>query len=66
MSLSDEFGLKNEYYVIKKYCPAVRSNVVMKVAHDHNHTEYCTNREECQKTGGCQNSYMSRNDIVEM
>lgn len=56
MNLSDE--LNNEYYVIKKYCPAVRSNVIMKVAHDHNHTEFCTQNGECEKTGGCQNTYM--------
>ena len=48
---------ENEYEVRKKYCPALRKNVIVKVGFGTNRREECTERQFCDRQGGCANPY---------
>lgn len=53
---------ENEYEIRKKYCPAQRKNVIVKVYHGAMDNEECTEQSLCQTTGGCRNEYLHTSD----
>lgn len=52
------FVNENEYDIRKKYCPALRKNVIVKVYYGKNPPEECTEAEHCRERGGCRNEYL--------
>lgn len=52
----------NEYEIRKKYCPAQRKNIIVKVFYGKTTCEECLERSECDKTGGCRNEYLHSSD----
>ena len=51
---------ENEYEVRKKYCPALRKNVIVKVRFGESGKEECTEQGNCDRRGGCANPYFQR------
>ena len=53
---------KKNYEIRKKYCPAMRQNVIFKVFEtDDIKKEECINMKICGENGGCKNSYININ-----
>ena len=44
----------HDYSIKKKYCPALRQNVVFKVENNAEHKEYCMNSQYCQVNDNCE------------
>ena len=44
----------HDYSIKKKYCPALRQNVVFKVENNAEHKEYCMNSQYCQANDNCE------------
>lgn len=51
------------FTIRKKYCPAMRQNIIFKVFKDDAIREECINKEICEKNGGCKNSYINNQNI---
>ena len=55
---------ENEYEIRKKYCPALRKNVIVKVFYREQAWEECTERAACDGAGGCRNQYLQSEERV--
>ena len=56
------FANENEYEIRKKYCPAQRKNVIVKVFYGAVISEECTEKSNCEANGGCTNEYLHSPD----
>lgn len=53
---------ESEYEVRKKYCPALRRNVIIKVFFGEFAREECIENPFCKELGGCKNQYLHSSD----
>ncbi len=53
---------ESEYEIRKKYCPAQRKNVIIKVFYGEFAREECLEHSACEEAGGCRNEYLHNSD----